>query len=83
MDFLEFTELFRSFLVRSRKDIKDHFESIASAAGSIKDTSPKSEQSLPKPISLDLPGTETPSQMLGKPKRKITCKLTLCSLGAA
>ncbi|XP_023235323.1 uncharacterized protein LOC111634715 isoform X2 [Centruroides sculpturatus] len=29
MDFVEFTELFRSFLVRSRKDLKDLFEQIA------------------------------------------------------
>ncbi|CAG2175559.1 unnamed protein product, partial [Oppiella nova] len=29
MDFLEFQELFRSFLIRSRKDIKDIFEQIA------------------------------------------------------
>ena len=29
MDFLEFQELFRSFLIRSRRDIKDIFEQIA------------------------------------------------------
>ncbi|XP_077544076.1 uncharacterized protein LOC144156122 [Haemaphysalis longicornis] len=59
MNFLEFAELFRSFLVRSRKDLKDIFESVAtnskvtaSELAAEEMASPKSSRTGPKVLGL-------------------------------
>ncbi|XP_077501808.1 uncharacterized protein LOC144112865 isoform X2 [Amblyomma americanum] len=59
MNFLEFAELFRSFMVRCRKDLKDIFESVATnskvTAGELaaeETASPKSARTRPKVLGL-------------------------------
>ncbi|KAL3193090.1 hypothetical protein MRX96_058588 [Rhipicephalus microplus] len=59
MNFLEFAELFRSFMVRCRKDLKDIFESVAtnskvtaSELAAEEMASPKSRRTRPKVLGL-------------------------------